>query len=479
MGTIYRIRFPKNPKRFLKKKGKKFNHFPVNDYDFILSEASFQILKTEKGTFSLIQKWDSSEHGIQPYFSQETLLEDPPPQEVIEEVIAAAMAKKLKDEHVSPMYRGRCPDKISNAFFIDRPGGRRRYWWSWEKNPESSRPLKDHFQNIIAKATDPDTRFVLSLGAGGLRLFAHATMMKIIDSLDLKKEVDEIWGCSGGSIAGLFYSLGIDPEVIEKEGYDIYNKKYQLSLHPSKRELIKNAITNLVLPSNPFALKGLMNIQQGLKQIMTRVVEEGEQNPEIPFFAIAYNLHKKINQVLTPMDIDTQPYQGLVQKVSPLDSVLASSSIPLLYVPKVIRVQGASQIYVDGGAAEEVPLLSLHRKWRIDQKKGLTDKKKMFVLAVNLFPEVSHLKVFRHKFFKKLPFMDIIKWGSHLADLIRQARIEDHMHILKDDPSVQVKQIILTYPAPGVLVPTSIPNMIARARQSFFKQLLKINGELE
>ncbi|OGQ66901.1 MAG: hypothetical protein A3F89_05370 [Deltaproteobacteria bacterium RIFCSPLOWO2_12_FULL_50_11] len=479
MGRIYHLRFLRDPTRLFRKKSLKNNAFLVKDHDFILSEAGWGCLKDlKKGKCEVVQSWTPEEHQITPFYSEETLLEAHPPPDVIDEVVAATMARRLRGHDCTPMYRGRSLDNIPNTFLLDRPRGQRNYRWSWETGSTQRRSFKEYFQNIIAAATEPQTRFVISLGAGGLRLFAHASLMRILNSLDLKSAIDEIWGCSGGAIAGLFYAMGVDPETIEKEGYDIYNRKYEFSLRPSKRELIKNAVTNALFPSNPFALKGLMNIQEGLNKIISRVIEEKDLRLQIPFFSIAYNLHKKMNQVLTPWDIDTEPYQGLIQKTTAMDAILASSSIPILYVPKVIRTHGDSHIYVDGGTAEEVPLLTIHRKWKIDQRKNLTDKKRMFILAVNLFPEVSHLKIFRHKFFRKLPFMDILKWGSHLADLVRQARIEDHLHILRDDPSVIVKQVTLTYPAPGVLEPTSIPNMISRARRSFFKQLLMIDKEL-
>ena len=158
--------------------------------------------------------------------------------------------------------------------------------------------------------------------------------------------------------------------------------------------------------------------------------------------------------------------------MSAIDAVLASSSIPILYIPRVIKRGKDSSVYVDGGTAEEVPLVSIYRKWRIDQKKQLTDKKKLFILAVNLFPQVSQWKMFRNKLFRRLPFVDILKWSSHVADLMRRARIEDHLHILRDDPNVEVWELVLPAKGAGVLDPKAIPQVIASAHASFIQQLL-------
>ena len=121
---------------------------------------------------------------------------------------------------------------------------------------------------------------------------------KVVDKRPNFSETMQVPVPESNALVMAAINRGLSPEMIEKEGYDIYNKKSQLSLRPSKRELFKNAVSDLIFPSSPFALKGLMNIHKVLEAIMIRVIEDQHRSPQIPFFSIAYNLHKKMNHYL-------------------------------------------------------------------------------------------------------------------------------------------------------------------------------------
>src|SRR3989338_2573563 len=117
MGKIYRLRFLRDPTRLFKKKSLKNNTFLVKDHDFILSEAGWGCLKDlKKGKCEVVQSWSTEEHQITPFYSEETLLEAHPPPDVIDEVVAATMARRLRGHDCTPMYRGY--NNIPNTFLL-------------------------------------------------------------------------------------------------------------------------------------------------------------------------------------------------------------------------------------------------------------------------------------------------------------------------------------------------------------------------
>lgn len=470
LSTIYQLKLTSNRPLHGKYRSQ-WQLFEARDENYFASLRSYRNLKELlPDSFKVQRIFREADLPIQVFFPFESILHEMPPDEVQNEVLACALAEE-KDGHIpTPVYLGRTDENLPESFVLDRPGGKRQYRWRFSLKQPKQTELKHHLKKLRRRMKDPETRFVLSLGGGGLRLFAHASVMKVIDMIEGRSHIDELWGCSGGSIAGLGYAMGVTPVTIEKEGYDLYNERYDILISPSKSQVIKNIAVEWLFPSNPFVMKGFVDIQKTIHDTVNRLTKG--QELQIPFYAIAYNLHHKRNEVLTPVKTRKQDYGDYIHTVPAIDAVLASSSIPILYVPRIIKKGKTSHLYVDGGTAEEVPLVSIYRKWKLDQKKKLTDKKKLFILAVNLFPQVSGWKIFRNKIIKKLPFIDILKWSGHVADLMRRARIEDHLHVLREDPHVEVLEIVLPMKGPGVLNPKTIPKIISGAHSSFIKQLL-------
>lgn len=472
MGTLYQVRLT-SERPFHKRYAAFWRLHPTGDQTYFISERSHrQLAELLPDSFKVVRRFKEAELPIKILFPFESILHSMPPEEVQNEILTRAMASEEKGRIPTPVYLGRTAEALPKSFILDRPGGKRHYRWQLTLKPPRVTQLKHKLKRLIRRIEDPKTRFVVSLGAGGLRLFAHAGVLKILDQLNGRQHIEELWGCSGGAIAGLMYALGVSPEALEKDGYDLYNERYDLLVSPSKVQVLKNLAMDWALPSNPFALKGFMDIQKTIQDAVGRLAKG--RKIQLPLYCIAYNLHRKRNEILTPIKVLKKDYKDFIHTVPAIDAVLASSSIPILYVPRIIQRGKTSHIYVDGGTAEEVPLVSIYRKWKLDQKNNLTEKKKLFILAVNLFPQVSGWKIFRNRLIRRLPFIDILKWSSHVADLMRRARIEDHLHTLREDPSVEVWELILPAKGLGVLDPKTIPRIIASAHTHFMRQLLKL-----
>jgi hypothetical protein len=477
---IYKIRFLERLPRGVSKDTAEFRLYPASDGTFFVTEQSLKVLKIHRAKFEIIRTVSPDSAGITIDFPLESILHDLPPEEVREEIVALSLSRKDRGKKPNPVYFGRTREDVPGTFVLDLPGGMRNYRWKWDERRRRRKTVTfaDRFPRLIKKMKDPNTRFVVSLGAGGLRMFAHPSIFKLIEALGAKSNIEEIWGCSGGAIAGMAYALGADHQIIEREGYNIYHRKYDLRLSPTAPEVIKNLLLNHILPGTTVSLKGFVDIQSAMQESLARVAKY--HRPTIPFFAVAYNMNSKRNEVLTPEKLDSSIYGGLIKHCSPINSVLASAAIPVLFVPRIIRRGQTSYTYIDGSLFEEVPLASVYHKWRMDRKHKTTKKKKLFVLAVNLFPYLSTWKFFGHFLIKYLPVLELVSILTRLADLARRARIDDQIRAINADPDALVAEVNLPRLSKfNFLDPQIIPTVIDKARGTFFDQLLAVEAGLK
>lgn len=155
----------------------------------------------------------------------------------------------------------------------------------------------------------------LVLSGGGTRGFAHLGVIAALFDKGIKPDV--IAGTSAGAIAGAFIAAGKNPhEILEifKKGR-FYN------------------YTKLQIPRD-----GLMKLD-GLKELFYRKIPaKNLEELDIPFFVAISNLN-----------------QGTIEyrNTGPLgETVLASSSIPILFAP--VKIGGTR--YVDGGVLDNIPI---------------------------------------------------------------------------------------------------------------------------
>jgi predicted acylesterase/phospholipase RssA len=361
------------------------------------------------------------------------------------------------------------------AFFLDRAGGKRQYQWrlSYRKTPVKS--LAKSFPKLLRRIRDPETKVVLSLGAGGLRLFAHASIMKFIDTIGARDQIDEIWGCSGGAIAGLVYSMHVPPERMEQVGYDAYNRRFRVTLTPSLLGVTRNLILDTFLPASPELVKGFVSVQQTMQMMLARLTEK--RKAEIPFYCLAYNVKRQQTQVLTPFPVNKRFYKDMIVRANPIDAIVASSSIPFMYTPKVIRRGKNEEHYIDGATIEEVPMASIYRKWILDHRYGLEKRSKLLILAVDLFPRLAQ-RWLDYPLVNRVPLVDFINFGLRLIDLVRRARIQDQTEALRMNKNARVLQITLPLKTLSVLNTRDIPVIIKSAQTSFLEQMLEIEKSL-
>lgn len=452
-------------------------HATQKKNEYYVSPLSFEKLSKLKISHQVLKHLRVDELPIEIIYPFQSFLFDAPNEDALTEVKAFAMAQRRGNKRLKVLYWARSLQHIEGSFQLDRPGGKRAYRWSIAKEGAKIVRMEDKFPKIIKRINDPETKVILSFGSGGVRLFAHPALMKFIDLLNLTPKIEEVWGSSGGAVAGLMYSMGVDPNNIEKEGYNLYNNRYSLRFSPSKMEVLVNLLSDIFLPAGDNLLKGFLDCQNALRFMINKHLSRSKKR-RIPFYCIAYNLREKRNEILTPEKVPKNIYVTPTHQTNALDAVIASSSIPILYVPKKILRGKAEFVYVDGGTTEEVPLISPYRKWIRDRIHLKETRKKLLILAVNLFPSVSSIPLLSHWAVKKLPAFRLLKLSANYADLIRQARIDEHKGHLLRDKDVTLWELVLPMKGMSVLNPRTIPEVIHTAQHSFIKQLLAIEESL-
>lgn len=157
-----------------------------------------------------------------------------------------------------------------------------------------------------------------ALGAGGSRGVAHVGFLKAMEEEGIVP--DYISGCSMGSVVGACYALGMTPDQMMEE--------------INKLKLID--IFDLSL--NPLSNGALLRAKKMHKKLQTYLEDTTFEQLKIPFSCVATDI---VESKLVTFGGNTKV----------VDAVVASSSIPGIFRPKVIK----DSVFVDGGVMCRVP----------------------------------------------------------------------------------------------------------------------------
>lgn len=450
--------------------------FHLRGQRYAASKHTCALLTDAKVPFDVVEEIESEELEKQIIFPQKSFLYSTPEQGAIEEVYAKLWASRRGEQLPFAIFLGRNINLEPGAFFLDKAGGHRNYQWKFTYTTTPERRMAEDFPNFLRAVSDADAKFVVSFGSGGLRLFSQPSMMKFINGIGARKYVNEVWGCSGGAISGICYAMSIEPEALEQRGYDIYNERFQFKLAPSAFFVAKNTISRLLMPTPPNLLEGYISVQDTMRRTLEGLIEG--QSLEIPFYCVAYNVRTRRNEILTPLPVEPGTYADLILHAKPIDAVVASSSIPIIYVPKVIRHGQQREQFIDGATAEPVPLLSIYRKWLIDREQGLEKRLKLVIFAIDPLPTRAKESWFSRRILRKLPFADVARLGLGAFSLMMRARTNNHLEILAEDKDVQVIMVSLPLGSSSMLDIKKIPTIIHDAQTVLLEQMREIEKTL-
>jgi len=314
------------------------------------------------------------------------------------------------------------------------------------------------------------------MGSGGIRMFAHISVLRFLEKIGAEKHISEVWGSSGGAIAGMFFAMGLKSDEIMQETENFF-KKHNVKLTPSFFSVAKNVLRDSLYAHNGRAtLKGFHDIQQSMHDLVSKTLETGKE--KYPWYCLAYNLERNRTEVLTPSLVPEEAYPDLIYRTNALDAIIASSSVPVIFVPKTIQDQNGKRTYTDGGAGEEIPTVSIHKKWLHDRELGLEKRKRLLVIAVDLGADLSTVSFFDNWLIRKIPALQYLRMTVHLTDLIRRARIAEQKRVLMNDPNVELWEINVNLGGVSYLDVKAIPQVIRIAERAVPKEFERLNDSL-
>ena len=316
---------------------------------------------------------------------------------------------------------------------------------------------------------------MVSLGSGGIRMFAHISVLRFLEKLGVATHISEIWGASGGSVVSLLYSMGLSSDQLTQVTEEYFlNGKKKVRLAPTMVNIAKQMLREAVFPKGDGApLSGFHNIHQVLQSLVSHTLKYEKE--KLPCYLLAYNLELNRTDVLTPWEVPEGLYADFIYHTNPLEAIIASSSIPVLFVPKLIDDANGRRIYSDGGIGEEVPTLSIYKKWKLDHEAGLEKRKRLLVIAVDLGSELSAMSIFENWLLKRVP---TLRMTARLTDLVRKARLAEQKRVLLQDPNVELWEVNFDLPQVGLLDTHDIPRVMQIAEASLPEKMSRINDSL-
>ncbi len=333
---------------------------------------------------------------------------------------------------------------------------------------------KRGYSRLLRSLSQKDTKVVMALGGGGIRMFAHLPVLKFLEKIGARRNIQEVWGCSGGAIVGLLYSMGVPPDLIQEEGLKFLQGQKDVRIVPSLGSILFKILSSSVFRRKNQLWQGFHDIQSHFHRFVEKIAKGIK--PRLPFYCLAYNVETSQTDVLTAVDFPNgSPH---MVRADPMEAVVASSSVPIVFVPKVIESQHEKHTYVDGATVEDVPTESIYRKWIRDRELGVEKRKRLLVMAVHFTPYFSSIGYLENGFLKRVPGFSYLQLSARYADMMLQARTRVQKQLLTNDPSVELWDINIHIPGGGLLDVNRIPHVIQVAEKECPKKFSEINDSL-
>lgn len=167
----------------------------------------------------------------------------------------------------------------------------------------------------------------LVLGGGGLACLTYIGAYDVFMQRNMMQQVDEIYGISAGSFLGLGITLQIAPDDL----MNIFRENY-----PFKKDDLKmsSLITKYGLDSS-----------YGTRRLVEKILEFGGLPKDAKMTDLA-SCRIRFHVCVTNVNTYTKDLFTTSDDVSVVDAVVASGTVPVLFVPVCIK----DEYYIDGGA---------------------------------------------------------------------------------------------------------------------------------
>lgn len=247
----------------------------------------------------------------------------------------------------------------------------------------------DTLRRLVA---DPNKRVVVSFGGGGVPgIAANLALADLLERLDLRRHVQQIWGTSAGAVVGSGWASGSPAERILKEVRAL-DRRGSVDVH--WRQLFLALLLRPTGRTLPDGLIGARHFASAIERGLS--VETFEACPT-EFRCIAVT--------------DDGTLMRKVFRSGPLlAAVMSSMSLPGIMVP-YRHPDGTT--YYDGGLIEKTPLISPIAE---HDRKG--DGRELLLIGTHFDNEASKVAArgFLARFVQTLYAMESVAWDYQLAE---------------------------------------------------------------
>jgi len=335
----------------------------------------------------------------------------------------------------------------------------------------------DRFKPLLRSMRQRSTKVVLTLGGGGVRMFAHAVVLDFLEKIGAVEYLSEIWGASGGAIIGYCYSRGMTPKQIQEIGTVAFRGGIVPYL-PGYLTFLKRIFIDVFSKSKESAsLQVFRAYQRGLRAYLETTPKELQR--KLKFYCTAFNLETQENDILSP---DTEHDPNATEKtyrVGGVDAVMASSAFPVLFEPVSVEDEFGGRRYIDGGLIEDVPTQSVYKKWLRGKELGTETSRNLLVIAVNLYPSsLVAPNILQSKRLKLIPGYPHLLMSLNCAEYMRESATKAQKKMLRGDPNVDLWDINLTVPSGSLLNLDLIPRALETAERSVPEEFSRIIDKL-
>jgi len=299
-------------------------------------------------------------------------------------------------------------------------------------------PDIERFSSLRRMAADPGTRFVVSMGGGGVpSLSGNAALAILLEELGLREHVEEVWGTSGGAIvAGSWASGTTAPRIREI----LLSLRDRQMLDIDWLHLVRGALFKRFGACFPDAiLRGKHFHEAMVSGLHVDTFEECE----IPFRCIACT-----------EDEDGRRKVFREGRLAP--AISASMSLPGFLMPRDADGQVCNGFF-DGGLVEKTPLFS-----PLADHTRLGDGRDLLILGAYFGPAHGHLGLARGFFNRLLVTIEALAanlWEHQQQEARRQAGVT----VLMVDPHFEADSTHFNF--------TRVERDYLRAREAFKDKL--------
>lgn len=333
------------------------------------------------------------------------------------------------------------------------------------------------FEPLRHSLNQPETKAVLSLGGGGVRMFAHAAVFEFLEKMGVADRITEVWGASGGAIMGSLFAMGMGAEEM-KSIAGVAFKGGIVRYLPGYLSLAKRMLTDLFgLSKQSASLQVFRDYQKQLQDFLIKVMEG--RSFQKKFFCTAFNLETEENEVLCGEPVGDFYGSDKVYHAAILDAVMASSAVPVLFEPITIRVEDEEKRYIDGALVEDVPTQSVYKKWLRDKECGLEKSRHLLLISVNLQPSsFVSINLLQNSRVRRLPGFEHLVMSLNCAEYLRKATTKANMKMLQQDPNVELWNLNITVPSGGMLNLDLIPSVVEAAETCVPLEFQRIGADM-